>query len=477
MVACKAGSGGQADSVWVFLTTHSKNKAGSNGLLKNVVNLPNNKVRYEWKSKYPVAYYLISFAVAEYQDYSIYAKPAGLNNDSILIQNYIYDTPGCLLYHKTGLDRTAEMMELFSDLYSQYPFAEEKYGHCLAMISGGMEHQTMTTVNNFGLLIVAHELGHSWFGNNVTCATWSDIWVNEGFATYTDYLAHEKIAGGQWPGIWMKNVHEFITAVPNGSVYVPPDEIAYDNVERIFDARLTYYKGALLLHMIRYQINDDDLFFQSFKNFQAAFADSVATATDFLHILNQTTNQDFTTFFDQWFFGEGYPILSVNWHQTGNTFELASLQSTSAPDITPFFGLKYPVRLFLNNGSDTTIVIHHEQELATQSVNIMYPVDSIQVDPELWVLKKVVSINGVNNHHTQMVIDVAPNPFSGKLTIRTAYLTPYSIRVTSLKGEVLFNFLSSEPFTELDLSSLKNGMYLLTIEAEGQNYTTKIIKH
>jgi aminopeptidase N len=83
------------------------------------------------------------------------------------------------------------------------------------MISGGMEHQTMTTINNFGLLLVAHELGHSWFGNNVTCATWSDIWVNEGFATYTDYLAHEKIAGGQWPGIWMKNVHEFITAVPD----------------------------------------------------------------------------------------------------------------------------------------------------------------------------------------------------------------------------------------------------------------------
>jgi aminopeptidase N len=467
----------KADSVWVFLTTHSKNKAGSNGLLKNVVNLPNNMVRYEWKSKYPVAYYLISFAVAEYQDYSIYAKPAGLNNDSILIQNYIYDTPGCLENYKTGLDRTAEMMELFSDLYSQYPFAEEKYGHCLAKISGGMEHQTMTTVNNFGLLIVAHELGHSWFGNNVTCATWSDIWVNEGFATYTDYLAHEKIAGGQWPGIWMKNVHEFITAVPGGSVYVPPDEIAYDNVERIFDARLTYYKGALLLHMIRYQINDDDLFFQSFKNFQAAFADSVATATDFLYILNQTTNQDFTTFFDQWFFGEGYPILSVNWHQTGNTFELTSLQTTSAPDITPFFNLKYPVRLFLNNGSDTTIVIQHEQELTTLSAKIIYPVDSIQIDPHLWILKKVVSINGVNNHHTQMVIDVAPNPFSGKLTIRTAYLTPYSIRVTNLKGEVLFNHLSDEPFTELDLSPLKNGLYLLTIEAGGQIYTTKIIKH
>jgi aminopeptidase N len=467
----------KADSVWVFLTTDAKNKAGSNGLLKNVVSLPNNKVRYEWKSRYPVAYYLISFAVAEYQDYSVYAKPAGLNNDSVLIQHYIYNSPGCLEYFKVGLDRTTAMVELFSDLYSVYPFHQEKYGHCLAKISGGMEHQTMTTINNFGLLLVAHELGHSWFGNNVTCATWSDIWVNEGFATYTDYLAHEKMAGGQWPAVWMKNVHAFITSEPYGSVYIPPDEIAYDNVERIFDARLTYYKGALLLHMIRYRLNNDELFFQSFKNFQVAFADSVATGLDFLDVLNQTTNQDFTTFFDQWFFGEGYPMLSIQWLQTGNTFELSSLQTTSAPDITPFFNLQYPVRLFCNNGSDTTVVIIHEQALTTLSADLPYPVDSIHVDPELWILKKVVSINGVNSHNTQMVIDVAPNPFSGKLTVRTAYLTPYAIRVTNLKGEVQFNFISAEPFAELDLSALKNGLYLLTIGAGDQLYTVKIVKH
>ncbi|MFU8843054.1 MAG: M1 family aminopeptidase [Bacteroidales bacterium] len=467
----------KADSVWVFLTTDAKNKAGSNGLLKNVVNLPDNKVRYEWKSGYPIAYYLISFAVAEYQDYSVYAKPGGLNNDSVLIQHYIYNSPVCLEHYKTGLDRTTEMVELFSDLYSIYPFHEEKYGHCLAKISGGMEHQTMTTINNFGLLLVAHELGHSWFGNHVTCATWSDIWINEGFATYTDYLAHEKLAGGQWPAIWMQNVHAFITSEPYGSVYVPPDEITYDNVERIFDARLTYYKGALLLHMIRYMLNNDDLFFQSFKNFQAAFADSIATALDFLDILNQTTNQDFATFFDQWFFGEGYPMLSIHWKQTGNTFELTSLQTTSAPEITPLFYLRYPVRLFFNSGTDTTVVILHDQPLATISADLPFQVDSVHVDPELWILKKVVSINGVNDQQEQMVIGISPNPFTNRVTIRTAFLNPYSIRVINLTGEVLSAVQANESVTELNLSFLKNGLYLLTIEGEGQPYTTKIVRH
>ncbi|MDD4374127.1 MAG: hypothetical protein PHG67_09445, partial [Bacteroidales bacterium] len=74
----------KADSVWVYLTTTSNEMAGSQGLLTNVTNLGNNQLRYEWKSKYPIAYYLISFAVSDYQEYNIYAKPEALENDSIL---------------------------------------------------------------------------------------------------------------------------------------------------------------------------------------------------------------------------------------------------------------------------------------------------------------------------------------------------------------------------------------------------------
>lgn len=80
--------------------------------------MPGNKLRYEWKSNYPIAYYLISFAVSEYQEYNIYAHPAGMGGDSLLIQNFIYDAPGCLDFYKAGIDETVGMIELFSDLYS-----------------------------------------------------------------------------------------------------------------------------------------------------------------------------------------------------------------------------------------------------------------------------------------------------------------------------------------------------------------------
>jgi aminopeptidase N len=107
----------KADSAWIFLTTSDQNMAGSAGLLTNVTTMPGNKLRYEWKTRYPIDYYLISFAVSDYQDYSIYAHPTEMGGDSLLIQNFIYDSQGCLEYYKDGIDQTAEFVELFSDLF------------------------------------------------------------------------------------------------------------------------------------------------------------------------------------------------------------------------------------------------------------------------------------------------------------------------------------------------------------------------
>ena len=107
----------KADSVWVNITTSSENLAGSIGLLSSAVPLVNNKTRFEWRSRYPIAYYLISFAVSEYEEYNIYAHPIEMMGDSILIQNFVYDVPGCLEYYKDVIDATAEMVEMFSDIY------------------------------------------------------------------------------------------------------------------------------------------------------------------------------------------------------------------------------------------------------------------------------------------------------------------------------------------------------------------------
>lgn len=257
---CKQDLNDKADSAYVFITCSNNLKAGSNGLLTNIVTLPNNKVRYEWKTYYPIAYYLLSFTISEYQEYIQYAKPQGYN-DSIFIQHYIYDTPGYLPYFQNQINNTKVFVELLSDLYGLYPFHEEKYGHCTAPIGGGMEHQTMTTLSYFDFELVIHELGHQWFGDFVTCATWQDIWINEGFATYTHYLGAQHLLTQTEADQWMNTNHTDIMSLPNGSIYVPFTSI-YDE-QRIFDYRLTYQKGAAIIHTMRYIINNDMIFLRT----------------------------------------------------------------------------------------------------------------------------------------------------------------------------------------------------------------------
>ena len=184
----------KADSCAVWITVPTNCKAGSNGLLQQVVDLGNGTHRFEWKHRHPIDYYLISVAVARYVEYNVTANPTG--SGPVLIQNFIYDNPGTLPNFQDDIDETVDFMELFADLFGPYPFADEKYGHCMAPISGGMEHQTMTTQGFFNPTLTCHELAHQWFGDHATCSSWADIWVNEGFASYAEYIMLENLYPG-----------------------------------------------------------------------------------------------------------------------------------------------------------------------------------------------------------------------------------------------------------------------------------------
>ncbi|MDR2627280.1 MAG: hypothetical protein LBC40_04525, partial [Dysgonamonadaceae bacterium] len=255
---CKQYLPDKADSAHVFVTVPEHLKAGAPGILACVRKMPGKKLRYEWKTGYPIAYYLISFSVSDYQEYITYAHPKG-TEQAVKIQNYIYNKADYLEENKAIIDTTGALIELFSDLYLTYPFAKEKYGHCVAPMGGGMEHQTMTTLSEFHLLLVAHELAHQWFGNLVTCASFQDIWINEGFASYSEYLALEFLDSEAAAVQWMQQAHAMAARAENGSVFVPKESAG--NQWRLFDMNLTYKKGAALVHQIRRIINNDRKFF------------------------------------------------------------------------------------------------------------------------------------------------------------------------------------------------------------------------
>ncbi len=470
----------KADSVWVFLTIDTTYKAGSQGLLTSIVEVGETKRRYEWKSRYPIAYYLISFSVADYQEYNIYANPAALPDDSILIQNYVYDAPNCLQNYKAGIDNTKEFLELFSDLYTLYPFYKEKYGHCMAYLSGGMEHQTMTTIGYFGYGIVAHELGHMWWGDHVTCATWSDVWINEGFATYSDYLAHEFLAGGDYPQIWLEQVHTSVLSEPGGSVYIPPGEIDPDDpssVFRIFDNRLSYLKGASIVHMLRFELQNDALFWDILQHFQLQYADSVATGLDFLETFNELSGMDFNYFFNQWYFGEGYPVYDIHWNQLDDIFTMTTVQSTSTTT-TSFFKMLMEYRLVFDDDTDTTLKLWQTEQENNYSIPITKPIVSIEVDPKNWNLEKVNSIiYGIDSNETRD-FEIYPNPVRNNLTIviKNMAVKHCVLKLYDDSGRIIHNSKLDHHLNTIDLSSCSAGIIMVNLQFDNRGYFRKVVK-
>ena len=469
----------KADSAWIFLTVDSAYMAGSEGLLTRVVDLPGGKKRFEWKTHYPIDYYLLSFAVADYRNDQFYAYPDNPKGDSVLVQNFVYDADGYLKQNESAIKQTAKLIELYVKLFGPYPFRKEKYGHCLTELPGGMEHQTMTTLGDFGFDLVAHELGHMWFGDHVTCADWSDIWVNEGFATYADYLANAYLLGDSMARIFIHKAQEHVMSQPGGSVYIPENQIYMGNEGRIFNGRLSYDKGAVILHMLRHEIHQDRLFFTILKTYQTRFGGGVATGNDFLTIVNAITGKDYSWFFRQWYYGEGYPELAIDWYQQSDTLHLLSTETTST-DNPSFFRMTVDYQLLFDNGSDTLIRL----EQVSRSDHFMVPVHgkvkAILIDPYHWSLQKILRNDfvGINEEKNPAGFTLSPVPVRDLLFLQFFHPdgAEKQVEISDINGHILFRKKISGTKLQIPVSAFPAGLYVVRVMVNGRFYAQKFLK-
>lgn len=478
---CKQYLTDKIDSSWVYVTTDSTNRVGSNGLLKNVV-VVGNKKRYEWKSRTPIAYYLISVAVSRYKEYNLYAKPQYLVNDSILIQNYIYNNAftniNWLNSQKQDLDDMPEVMEFLCDRYGMYPFHKEKYGHCMAPFGGGMEHQTMTSLGFFEYYINAHELGHQWWGDNVTCKTWSDIWINEGFASYTEHLVAQYLDTPNFMSN-LNSAHNRIMQQPGGSVFFTGADTLNGNV--IFDSRLTYDKGGAIIRSLQFLTNNDSMWFQTLRGFQNTYKNANASVVDFKNYYETQTGISATQFFTQWYYGEGYPTFDIRYNTIGSTLILKSTQSVSRPAVTPLFITPVEYRITRKNLADTIVRVMHTTTVEAYYFTIADTVTSITCDPKNWLINKVSGsaldpnvAAGIEETGFVTGTSIWPNPTKGLVHI--AHPQAVHVKIYDLSGRLLNE--SSLHNETIDLSGYANSTYLLKIcDGSGRELKTqKVIK-
>ena len=468
---CKQILTDKADSSYFYVTLDENLKVGSNGLLVDEYSIGSGKKRMEWQSSYPIVYYLISYAIGDYQDYSFVADIPNYGV-SVPVQNFIPNNAVYLANTDWYINRTEEMLCVLSDKWGLYPHHEEKYGHCIVPLGGGMEHQTMTSLGNFGFGLVIHELSHSWFGDYLTCATWQDIWINEGFASYGEYIGEEFIQPDGFELAWLNTAHNYAKEASTGSVYVPFEEL--NNVGRIFNYRLSYRKGASLVHMIRYMIEDDDLFFATLREFLTIYGNGTATGDDLLVVLEAETSISFGAFFEEWYYGEGYPTYSVEWWQDGSNLHIESTQTTSAP-ATTLFTIPMEFKIIYDDDSELISRQNYNANFQTYDIPVTGTIVEVITNPSSAVLADVSTIQNIEKQPIAEGFKIYPNPSNGEFKLFTDKQEEYLIQVFDINGKLIYAQNHSGYFNKLNFSDFAKGIYTLKLSDTKSMHVKRLV--
>ncbi len=472
------------DSIDVIVTTPPQYRVASNGLLVREIQLDANNKLYHWKHRYPIANYLVCVAVTNYEQY-IDKTPLS-RGDTMNLLNYVY--PEALTASKQWSWKAGSAMRLYDSLFVEYPFKKEKYGHAMFGWGGGMEHQTMSfMVNLTDASLLAHELAHQWFGDRVTCGSWSEIWLNEGFATYLTGLYYQNVETAYWSN-WRTTTLSSATSATSGSVFCTDTT----NENRIFSNVLTYNKGAYVLHTLRWKIGDV-AFFTGIRNYlnDPTLAYGFARTADLKRHLEATSGQNLTEFFNDYFYGQGYPSYTVTGCQGDvvNRFNIR-IQQTTSNAATPLFELPVPIKLInKSSGKDTTIVLNVTSN--DQYFNVTHAlsklVDSVAFDPDLRILSKNNKVNWglclpTQEIDNQWLAAISPNPVSNLLTFnfQNSKAETIDVQIVNAVGQVFYSEKRSgfvgKNEVNLSVKDLPSGVYFLTLSTLERVGSQKFLK-
>ena len=438
---CKDVNDDKADSVDLHIKVPDDLVVASNGTLVSEEVHPQHRT-FHWQERYPIVTYLVSIAVHPYARFSDwYDTEAG---GSMEIQHFVI--PSFLAEAEEGYAVLPEMLTAFADGFGEYPFVDEKYGHAHFPWGGAMEHQTCTSFAYwaYGQWIIAHELGHQWFGDMITCSDFHHIWLNEGFATWSEAYWFEQSLG-------MAAYHEEM----NDAAYYGPGTIYVEdasNAGNIFNGNLSYRKASWVVHMLRHVVGEED-FFAGLALYREQYGYGSADTEQFQAVMEQASGLDLADFFQQWIYGEYYPQYEYAWVQVageqdevGLRLRLDQVQTNTGTFTMPVVD----VRVTTDQGTYDLAVANSER---LEIYNLTVPGTSIavvQIDPDDWILKEVTFngstdvIDGVPTRLTQLTS--YPNPFNPttQLVFELPRALPVRLEIYDVAGHRVVTLLAEE---------------------------------
>ncbi|HYE55629.1 MAG TPA: M1 family aminopeptidase, partial [Chitinophagaceae bacterium] len=451
---CKDGLGDKADSLDILITHPAIYTASSNGMVVSKV-VDNALATTHFRHRYPIASYLVAVAVT---NYLVDDDTISVGNKSYRFISYSYPESAAGFFGQEQYAKDA--FRTFTKLYGEYPFASEKYGHTQIGRAVGMEHQTNSFMYHTSPTLSAHELAHQWFGDKVTCGSWSDIWVNEGITTYSAGLYIRENFDPMFYRTFLQETLNSVVSQPGGSVYVA------DTVNgSIFSTRLSYNKGAFVTHMLRWVLGDST-FFRGLRRYlnDPALAYGFARTADLQRNLEQESGKNLTSFFQKWIYGEGYPNYQANWSQNANHWAKVKLNQTTSHPSVSFYDM--PVMLEFRSAARTErVVVDHRYSGQEFNIKLDFEADTLVIDPDLWILSKTKTTQKLPSSTGADIIHIYPNPApnNATLTLENPTGSRLFVRLFSSTGQLLYRkdlaTAGQNEIIDLGINKFPRGVY------------------
>lgn len=383
-------------STEMIVTVPAPLLAVSNGRLVETRTSPDGQfITYHWLQQRPHVAYLVTLVIGEFD---VVRDRWG----DIPVEYYV--PPGTAEDARATFQRTPDMIEFFSRrLGVEYPW--DKYAQLVVenFVSGGMENTSATTLLESAVLderarldndmdgLIAHELGHQWYGDLLTCKSWAHIWLNEGFATYMRDLWFEHWKGRERydADIWHR-----IRAVAAADSVTDPTTLVFRDYRHSWNTfrhkgSLPYSKGSLVLHMLRHRLGDD-LFFRALGEYTRRFAGRAVETDDLRRVFDEVTGRSWEPFFQQWAYRPGVPQLDIHyrWDDRRNEAVITVRQTQPITRDTPAF--TFPLDVFFRApDGDLTVTIDVDEQIETYRHPFTRPPRIVAFDPHVGLLARL----------------------------------------------------------------------------------------
>lgn len=372
----------KADSGCVFeITAPDSFVTAANGVLSDTVR-DGDLLTWRWEEASSIATYLMAFHVSRYSFWTDTARTS--TGDTVPLLYFVW--PQDSAQSCEAFANVPAMMECYTSRFGRYPFGKYAMAAVYPFVFGGMENQDMTTIirnwigtsDQYG---IAHELSHMWFGDMVTCGTWADIWLNEGFASYCEAVYDEQ-ATGRLPGAYMG---QNFSAALSGNALIYP---IYDPpMSLIYDFSMEYAKGAWVLHMLRW-VMGEAAFWPMMRAYADSFAYGTAVTSDLQRIAEQHHGQGLDWFFDQWLRRPGHPrYTTVIYHRTAPDSNACRFTVKHWPSSGELYSMPVNMACSSAAGRKDTVVWLEAALSGPFHLETASPIIWARFDPDNWVLK------------------------------------------------------------------------------------------